>query len=672
VESGIRATEQQGSTGTWFAGSGTGGFARETSGRMRRVVFRLVMVLGGLLSAGAATPQTPPAATPGGAFPLLPGDIAEPRERADPGFPIPPAVERPLDVDDGDRLFVERFDLLGVTPRPDRGIDPEELGTLVERLRQERQSLDRVGADGFTDEERNELATFMQAVVADPGGDPRVEEYQALVASLRASRAERDAGMTIGQMQEIAATVTDYYRSAGFILAQAHIPAQEVENGVVAIEVLEGTLERVVAEGEERYSREVLARSFRGLVDEPVTAADIERAVLLASDYPGLTLFGIFQPGRQVGGTEMLLRVQEEKPFNATLRVDNHGTRFTGELRTFGEFAWNNPTRAGDRLTLTALRQFRPSNAWFGQVAYERPIGLPGLSVGLSAQRNPFDVGGELRDARLAGESEALRVHSRYTLFRSRNRNAYAYLGWRRADSATLQDSRMVSLDRISALEAELTYDSIDAAARAINLATVGVTVGLGDRLGGVGRERAARQRVPPGRQAESGTFASNDFFRINAAYSRLQKLTDHQSLLVRLEAQHSPSLLASLEQFSLGGPATVRAYPVSERLADTALFASAEWSVSAPGFADRPFSESLSWGEVLRLSVFGDFAIGRINRPTADDDTPFAIGGVGTAISFSLPGQLQSRLQWAQPIGARRASDDKSGRVWFDLSYQF
>jgi hemolysin activation/secretion protein len=44
--------------------------------------------------------------------------------------------------------------------------------------------------------------------------------------------------MTIGQMQEVANAVTQYYRNAGFILAQAFIPAQEVSANTVTIEVI--------------------------------------------------------------------------------------------------------------------------------------------------------------------------------------------------------------------------------------------------------------------------------------------------------------------------------------------------------------------------------------------------------------------------------------------------
>ena len=76
-----------------------------------------------------------------------------------------------------------------------------------------------------------------------------------------------------------------------------------------------------------------------------------------------------------------------------------------------------------------------------------------------------------------------------------------------------------------------------------------------------------------------------------------------------------------TLEQFDVGGPASVRAYPVSELLADSAMFASLEYTLDAPGFSDQPAGfRGLTWGEVLRVSFFADYAHGRVNKATPGD----------------------------------------------------
>ena len=277
-----------------------------------------------------------------------------------------------------------------------------------------RQQLDAIGDDGFTDPERVEIAAFMQKVVVDPDLDMQFEDYEALVDKLRAIKEQRDAGMTIGAMQEIAAAVTQYYRSAGFVLAQAFIPAQEVVDGVVVIEVLEGDLGNVLTEGNDKYSSELLAQPFKKLIDSPVQGEVMQSAILTVSDYPGLSMFGVFQPGREVGTTDLVLRVQEERTFTGALRYDNQGTRFTGPQRAYAEVSFHNPFGFGDQLYAAILRTYRPANSGFYKLQYEHPLPFyRRVTFGGLYQRNPFDVGAELENARLGGDTKEAQVYGR-------------------------------------------------------------------------------------------------------------------------------------------------------------------------------------------------------------------------------------------------------------------
>ena len=628
------------------------------------------------VTAQAPPPAIPPAARPGGAMPERPSPPPVPKDLQDPAaaFPIPPTVDRPLDVEEGDRLFVKKFTFKGVADDLEAGIDSAELSQIVEDLRVERQGLNKVGEDGFTEPERAQISDFMGTVVSDPDLEMNFEEYEALIDQLRAIKAERDAGMTIGQMQQIAATVTEYYRSAGYVLAQAFIPAQEVVDGVVEVEVLEGTLGNVLVEGNKRYKYELLAKPFGDLIDAPVTAQGIETAILTADDYPGVSLFGVFQPGKAVGSSDLVLRVQEEKPFEANVRYDNHGTRFTGNKRILVDMSFNNlpMTEAGDRLTLTALKQYQPKNAFFGEIRYERPFLRPGMTLGASYAHNPFDIGAELRAANLSGESKVGDVYLRKSLIRSRQRNLWGTVGWRRTEEVSKQNKAEITEDQQSIATGEFRYDNIDAETQSINQARLGLSVGLGDILGGNDRASVENQILPSGRVGGSGKPASNDFTKVTASYTRLQILTEQQSLLVRMDGQFSNDLLTSLEQYSIGGPNSVRAFPISEFQVDKAAFASAEWTINAPFFSDVQFTDDLTWGQVLRVSFFADYAWGQVNDPTGSQREIIHAKGFGTALAFALPGKFSARLEVAHPFGRERASDGNASQGWFDFTYQW
>jgi hemolysin activation/secretion protein len=616
----------------------------------------------------------PAGATPGGALPIIP---ASPPELPDPAdlepFPVPPAVERPLDANAGERLFVARFVLEGAKNHPEEGIRRADLETLVESLRREHLGLVDVDDNGFTEAERKRISEVVRGLVDAEDPDQHMAELEALIKGLRTQRFRRLAGMTIGQIQDVAAAVTERYRSAGFILAQAIVPAQEVDDGVVTIEVFEGTLGAVTFQGNEMYRDAVLAAPFKDLIDTPVTASGVESAILTTSDYPGLSVFGVFQPGTEVGETDLVIRVQQEQPWEASLRTDNYGTRFTGQYRVFADFQWNNPSGAGDRFYAAILRQFDPTNGRFWQLEYERPIGPPGMSIGVSGQRNPFDVGSDLAAADLSGESEIFQIFGRRSIVRSRQKNVYGTLSWQRINATTSQAGVPIAEDVLSVLEFELDFDSIDSRARGLNLGTLGFTFGLGDLLGGHGADNVAQQSVPPSRQGGSGEFADNDFFKAYASYSRLQTLIEDVSLLLRTEGQWSPDLLTSVEQFNIGGPASVRAYPVADALFDSGVFGSLELTVNAPGFSHVPAFGGLTWGQVLKVSFFTDFAYGRLNDPVATDRASASFSGYGAGLAFGIPGELQGRLQYARPFaGATAPSDGNDERWWFELTYQF
>ncbi len=131
-------------------------------------------------------PPVPGAATPGGVQPVdrdkwnLPSTSSE-------VVPIPPVVDRPIDPESCPCVQVREFRLQGAVERPDLGIS--------------------------------------------------VANAQALLDNRIAGQPER--GFTFGELEGIAADLANYYRNNGLILAQAFVPVQTVDNGIVAIEVME-------------------------------------------------------------------------------------------------------------------------------------------------------------------------------------------------------------------------------------------------------------------------------------------------------------------------------------------------------------------------------------------------------------------------------------------------
>jgi len=162
-------------------------------------------------------------------------------------------------------------------------------------------------------------------------------------------------GFTVNQLQELAGKVADYYHAKGFILAQAFVPAQDVRDGNVTVQVLEGKLSAINVEGNKSYSTRSLLRPFRSLLGGPVEKDSIESALLTLTNYPGVSAFGVLGAGHDIGTTLLTLRVQSEKRVTVESSVDNHGSQFAGQYRGQLALGFNNLLGDADRLRLYGL-----------------------------------------------------------------------------------------------------------------------------------------------------------------------------------------------------------------------------------------------------------------------------------------------------------------------------
>lgn len=579
----------------------------------------LCVLLGALaLSANQATHAAAPlpgGATPGGAQPSLPAPpVATPPAEL---FPVPPVIERPLDIDEGPMLEVQSFKLEGVVDHPKQGVSAAEVQDLVD-----------------------------------------------------AERKKHPKGFTIGRMQEVANAVTKYYRAKGFILAQAYVPAQDVRSGVVVIRVLEGKLGMVEVEGNKLFSTQVISAPFMGLVGKSVTKDALEDAVLRLSDTQGLSAFTVLRPGDQVGETNALVKAQKEDRYQFAVRVDNHGTEFTGDTRLLLDGAINNVSGAGDVLSATLVNTSRPSNSLYGDMRYQRPAYHPGAYWGLSVSKNRFEVGEPLDALGLEGDTSIAELFLRDAFVRSRERNLYGNLSFAVKRADLTENSNDFTSDKLSVLGVEVNYDDIDTRYHGINQLYASVSHGFPDLFGAMGDQGDGS--VPSSRRGGSLEYAGGDFDKLQVGYTRWQNLARNHSLLLRMQGQYSNDLLTSLEQFAMGGPESVRAYPVSEFLMDKAYFLSLEYVANAPGFSDKPAFKGRTWGELLQFSVFFDTASGWLKDPLPAEDDHVTLSGVGVGAQLTMAKRFDAKLTVAKPTTSRDPSNGHDPQVFLNMRYEF
>lgn len=588
----------------------------------------------------AAPLVLPDSARPGAVRPVQ--DLPDLATQTVPGevIDIPDVIDRPFDLEEGPFVAVTEFRLLDAEDLPDYGISMDEVN-------------------------ENILA-------------PKLVEQPA-------------GGYSIGQLTEVAEDITRYYREKGLILANAVIPVQTVSDGIVDIQVFEGRLGRILVEGNKKYNENVLRKPFKSLIGEPVTKADVEARLLTLTDFPGLSVFGVFQPGQKVGETDIVLKVQEEKRFDIAYRADNHGLQSTGRARARFALDWNNITNGADKLNLTIQQTYNPKNNIYWSMDYVRFLGA-GITGGIVFDKNRFDLGGEFVASQISAQTESQEAYFKKDFIRSRQENLSARLGLARKRSTTFIRGLQNRIDNLTVLSFETLYDKVDTLhplrflfkdaqqgyGGGLNYLSFKFHQGFNDFLGAMGDSNDAAALIPSNQPSRQGgppdrEFASGEFFKFTGSYQRLQLLTKNHSILLRTEWQYSGDLLTSAERYSIGGPQNVRAFPEAQATVDKALFLSAEYIINAPFIADKPAFGNRTWGELLQFSMYYDHAVGRLNEPLVSDPQGHEnYKGAGLGLRFVLPNTIDTRLLWAWEVDSSEASNKRSPQFWTDFTYSF
>lgn len=451
---------------------------------------------------------------------------------------------------------------------------------------------------------------------------------------------------------------------------------QAVESGEVKIQVMEGLMGRVVAEGNEMYSEKTLQTPFRGLVGQPVTKEAIESALLTVSDYPGQSSFGVFQPGVRVGTADMVIKVQEEKRFGISFRGDNHGITETGQNRYLAKLDFDNVSGSGDRFSGVVQHTAVPGNTFFYAMDYEIPITrFFDTNFSIGHNRNQFQVAGSFRDAEITSDIRNYTAALSKDFIRSRQKNLTAGLRITKKRSGAKSRGCRVNLDSLAVASFELNFDNVDTRFAGLNAGYFEISQGFNNLLGAMNDDVA---QIRPTRQGGTGEFAQGKFTKVFLSLSRFQalsplwdKLANH-NMLWTFELSYSPDLLVPLEQYAIGGPTNVRGYRPTEALFDRAVFGSVEWIINAPFISDVPSSGNRTWGELLQLSFFFDLGAGKLNSALPVDKQSQNFKSVGFAFSFNNPEVFSSKLTIATPVGRPSPENEKNPQYWIDLNLFF
>lgn len=456
-------------------------------------------------------------------------------------------------------------------------------------------------------------------------------EIESLVAPLQ------NKSVTLNQLQEVTDKISQIYQDRNYITSRAVLIPQDIKDGIVTIQVKEGSLERVdvkragdlVGRLNDSYIRDRVLQAGA----TPLNFANLEDALQLLRADPLIgDIRANLTTGSQADQSILQITVSEAKSFSIRPFFDNYGNTSTGIYRIGVNLQELNTTGNGDS---TFVGYTRSGSADIYQLNYQYPINPQGGTLGFNFSAGqspitepPFDSLNILTD------SQTYELAYRQPLLRSPREefaigvstafeNSGSYFGNRSFNFQNFKFDDGRSQSRVLRLSQD--YLSRDPIGAWVLRSTFNMGLNV---LGATIRNDGS----PDGR-----------FFYWSGQVLRVQRIgTDRDTLaFFRLNMQFSGDQLLSLNRFSVGGAQSIRGYRQNQLTGDNGIQASVE--LQFPVARDE---EGLA---TVKLLPFVE--AGTIWNSSGVTSTNQSLIGLGLGATYQPMRNLLLRLDYGIPL---------------------
>lgn len=501
-----------------------------------------------------------------------------------------------------------------------------------------------------------QLSVEIGDVVVEGGFAEVAGATEAVAARLRHGR------HTLAEIYAAASEIEAIHARAGYVLARISVPPQKLhDGGALRLVVTDGFIEAVDVSALPARVRVPVQRAMAGLARRPhLRMRDIEQALVIANDVPGLTMRSTLTRGDEPGGAKLILS-GTQVPVSFQFGVNNSYDASLGTYAVSGEIVLNSLLGQGE-----TIYGFIASHYDITRLFAERsPAAIAGGGIVLPIGDGRLTINPELTYARTrplpvigapqtVGRLRRFTLRGNYTLARSRHRNV----------GLTLTVEQIDATNDAPDFAVRLSHDRFMAARLGISLTRTGepgsgwggslrISQGLGS-MGAITLDQATVAGTPFSRAGSSPSFTNID------GSANFSHPAGPLSFFLQARAQGTfGKAQFRSEQFSLEGSDALSAYTGGIATTD-------EGAVGRLEIAPRNSILASKVGPAIRPYLFVAGGLGRINRPTIiePDSIRAAAMGVGASIAFLKP-NLQATVEYARGFSSY-APLDKVDHIGF------
>jgi hemolysin activation/secretion protein len=455
------------------------------------------------------------------------------------------------------------------------------------------------------------------------------------------------------------------YRARGFNLAKVTLPEQELNGGVVRLNVVETRLGKVTVVGNAYHSEANIRRSLPALSEGTMPNTDaLSENLRIANDNPSkqvsLQLQGQSQPTSQPAAVDAVVHVVDEKPWRAAVTFDNSGLDTSGRNEVTAQYQNFDLWGLDHVLSLqytTATEDPHKVNVY--GAGYHIPL------YGLSDSLDVYGSYSTIRAGSVAAGLVDLQVSGAGTVYGAHLNHDFARMG--------LYDSQLTlgfdhkayrnDVDYAGAqLGGDVTVDPVSVSyvgqwalpSNSANLYLTGV------------------RNVPGGAQgsdedftsARAGATPNYALLRYGAGYIR--NLVDGWQLRLSVNGQWTRDALVPGEQFGVGGAASVRGLQERDLSDDKGVTANAE--LHTPDLC-----ASISGGRARcdLLTFFDDGHLSR-NEALPGEPTHLLVDSAGAGFRLNMSRSLTAQADYGHVLSATDPAEKGDQRLHAAVTVAF
>jgi len=199
--------------------------------------------------------------------------------------------------------------------------------------------------------------------------------------------------MTHEKMLDIGMAVESYYRRNNYS-ARAVLPPQDLQDGVLMVEVIESVftqieIEQALDQLPKTQSHVAALIKAQQKPGETLNTKTLDRGLALPNEPSNLSVQTQLLAGQETGEIGLLLSIYQARTYQAEQTVDNGGSRSTGVLLSLANITWLNPGDLADLFNLTLVHTLGSD---YARLADSLPTGIDGWRVWVNFSLKNQDV----------------------------------------------------------------------------------------------------------------------------------------------------------------------------------------------------------------------------------------------------------------------------------------